>query len=289
MNNKTAIILVLALLLCRVATAETTTLAITQDTCVLNGEYSGTNFCTDTQLYCGIIGDYTAATYIKTAYSIPPENTLISATLNIYDANHNATGNLRVCNVDNFAWDACSLTWSNQPGGNPPPYTEFTIEGNEWYAIDVTSLVAQWHDGTAANYGMLLYASSVQPGYCGFASSRFLSGEYAPYLTIEHETVAPVDLAPRSHGFALSSSPNPFNPQTVVRFELAHPEHVELVIHDLAGRHIATLVSAWLSAGEHAETWSGRTDNGLRVPSGVYFCRLKAGGRQEVIRMVMVE
>jgi hypothetical protein len=68
--------------------------------------------------------------------------------------------------------------------------------------------------------------------------------------------------------------PNPFNPMTNIAFSLPRSQSVKLAIYDVAGRHIRTLVSDNLAAGEHTVTWNGMDDSGASVPSGTYVYRL---------------
>jgi hypothetical protein len=77
----------------------------------------------------------------------------------------------------------------------------------------------------------------------------------------------------------LPNSPNPFTPETDIRFILpmsaSGEEHrVRLTIHDSSGRLIRDLGERALGAGEHRWAWDGRNDEGVRVPSGVYLYRL---------------
>jgi len=72
--------------------------------------------------------------------------------------------------------------------------------------------------------------------------------------------------------------PNPFNPQTWIRYELALPAWVELSIHDVLGREIDMLVSAKKDAGAHRVLWDGRNEQGIAVASGIYLCRLRVDG-----------
>ena len=69
--------------------------------------------------------------------------------------------------------------------------------------------------------------------------------------------------------------PNPFNPETVIKYELARGAEVRLEIYNLVGQKIATLVNEKLESGVHSITWNGRDALGSPVASGVYFYRLK--------------
>ena len=82
--------------------------------------------------------------------------------------------------------------------------------------------------------------------------------------------------------------PNPFNPATMIRFSLAHRVKVKLEIFNLLGQRVKTLVDAALAPGQHRLIWDGRNDAGLRVSSGVYFYRLKAGDYVKSRKMVLI-
>ncbi|MGD8394871.1 MAG: T9SS type A sorting domain-containing protein [Candidatus Eiseniibacteriota bacterium] len=77
-------------------------------------------------------------------------------------------------------------------------------------------------------------------------------------------------------------TPNPFNPTTDVRFELAERRHVKVSVIDAAGRLVTTLLDAPREAGAH----SVRFDAG-GLASGVYFARIEAGGATAVRKMVL--
>ena len=83
-------------------------------------------------------------------------------------------------------------------------------------------------------------------------------------------------------------SPNPFNPATVIRFELPEPARVTLTVHDLRGRRVATLAAGDYAAGEHAVTWRGMDDAGRPQSAGVYFVRLRAGEFSRTVKAVLV-
>ncbi|MHB8079391.1 MAG: CARDB domain-containing protein, partial [Candidatus Krumholzibacteriia bacterium] len=83
--------------------------------------------------------------------------------------------------------------------------------------------------------------------------------------------------------------PNPFNPRATIAFDLARPAVARLMVYDLRGARVRTLVSAPLPAGRHEATWDGRDDAGRPLASGTYLARLEAGGVTEMKKMVLVK
>ncbi|RKZ17101.1 hypothetical protein DRQ53_04545 [bacterium] len=82
--------------------------------------------------------------------------------------------------------------------------------------------------------------------------------------------------AARSGGTRLlPNSPNPFNPRTTLRFNLAETASVHLKIYDLRGRVTRTLDCGQLGPGEHEKIWDGTDDDGRSVASGNYLVRLE--------------
>ncbi len=69
--------------------------------------------------------------------------------------------------------------------------------------------------------------------------------------------------------------PNPFNPTTTIKFQIADFGFVDLTVHDLLGKKVATLVSKKLAPNEYSTRWDGFDDHGNSVGSGVYLLQLK--------------
>jgi hypothetical protein len=90
--------------------------------------------------------------------------------------------------------------------------------------------------------------------------------------------------------FALSQNyPNPFNPSTALRFDVPRDTHVKLVIYDIHGRKVSTLVDRQLKAGKHTVTWNGRNEYGVRISSGIYFYRLNCEEFSQTRKMVVLK
>ena len=110
-------------------------------------------------------------------------------------------------------------------------------------------------------------------------------------VVTESETGTDVPSSSVPSCFALHPcAPNPFNPRTLIRFDLPVAADAHLEIYDLAGRLVRTLVAGeHLPAGGHERAWSGRDRTGRPVAAGVYFYRLGAGTYTETRRMTLVK
>ncbi len=93
----------------------------------------------------------------------------------------------------------------------------------------------------------------------------------------EHATALPKKFA------LLQNSPNPFSrnggTETAIHFALPEPAEVTLVLFDVNGRMVRSLINAALNAGAHRMRWDGRDANGRALHSGVYFYRMRAFGK----------
>lgn len=92
-----------------------------------------------------------------------------------------------------------------------------------------------------------------------------------------------------SHSLGLRCSPNPFNPTTSISFDLPVSAPTSLVIYDLTGRRVQTLVREELSNGTHTVVWNGKDSTNRQVASGVYLYRIESGKRFETRRMTLVK
>jgi PKD repeat protein len=90
--------------------------------------------------------------------------------------------------------------------------------------------------------------------------------------------------------YSLSQNyPNPFNPSTSIRFNLPVSEHVELVVYNLVGQRVATLVDGVMAIGSHEVEWNGADDSGTRVASGVYLYRLNSASFTQTKKMTLMK
>jgi hypothetical protein len=93
---------------------------------------------------------------------------------------------------------------------------------------------------------------------------------------ITHHGAAPQMPPPPSEFKLYQNFPNPFNPETTIRFDLPLAVHVSLVVLDIMDREILRLVDSDLEAGAYVRTWDGTNQDGQHVSNGVYTYQIVA-------------
>ena len=90
--------------------------------------------------------------------------------------------------------------------------------------------------------------------------------------------------------FALHQNfPNPFNPDTTIKYDLAESADVTLQIYNVLGQVVRTLVASEAqNAGRYQIRWSGMDDRGVPVSSGIYFYQISADGKFHNVRKLML-
>lgn len=87
----------------------------------------------------------------------------------------------------------------------------------------------------------------------------------------------------------LGNYPNPFNPETEIKFELNEQQNTNLTIYNLKGQHVKTLTDGYLPGGTYSYFWDGTDSQGKPVGSGVFFYRLTAGNISRTQKMVLLK
>ncbi|MCF7911103.1 MAG: T9SS type A sorting domain-containing protein [Candidatus Cloacimonetes bacterium] len=83
--------------------------------------------------------------------------------------------------------------------------------------------------------------------------------------------------------------PNPFNPETEIKFMLPDNANVNLSVYNLKGQLVKTLSDSYMPAGNHSLVWYGSDNNGRQVGSGVYFYKLSTGTTSQTRKMVLLK
>ncbi|MBN1348982.1 T9SS type A sorting domain-containing protein [candidate division KSB1 bacterium] len=83
--------------------------------------------------------------------------------------------------------------------------------------------------------------------------------------------------------------PNPFNPETHIHYSLPEMQNVKLIVYNMLGQKIRTLVNTSVQAGHHSVVWDGMDESGNVVPTGIYIYRMRAGDFLESRKMLMIK
>jgi hypothetical protein len=85
-----------------------------------------------------------------------------------------------------------------------------------------------------------------------------------------------------------AGGPHPLRRPLELSFSLPRNGDVTLRLYDVTGRLVRTLVDGWTAAGAHAATWDGTDDQGHRLPSGFYLCRLRTDAGERSLKLLWV-
>jgi hypothetical protein len=88
---------------------------------------------------------------------------------------------------------------------------------------------------------------------------------------------------------AVSNAPNPFNPETTIRFSLPASGLATVEIFNIKGQKVRTLMHEPKNPGSHSLIWNGKNDQGKSCSSGVYFCRIQQAQQSRTIKMALLK
>ena len=96
---------------------------------------------------------------------------------------------------------------------------------------------------------------------------------------MDSDILLSLDPSPIAAGFRLNGPfPNPFNPSTVISYELPYDLNIEINIFNLLGRKVRSLLNETRPAGQGSTIWDGKTENGHLASGGVYFISVQVRG-----------
>ena len=141
-----------------------------------------------------------------------------------------------------------------------------TVDGANWVGID-----------RACGLALEPVVAGTEPGTAGKNSAN------------RGPVGAPSTESVRFETALRSIAPNPFNPDTEIQFTLSEQARVSIVIYDVSGRRVASLVDGPMEQGVHVVKWDGHDDSGRGAASGVYFVNMVAGSRAFSKRVSLVK
>jgi hypothetical protein len=169
------------------------------------------------------------------------------------------------------------LRWDRGSGGEPDLYWLEVYDDLGTCVYSNSTTIKQQRVGPLATntlYSWKVYAENA-------AGSGPYSAEWS--FTTSVTPVLSENVSEIPSEFALKPPyPNPFNPVTTIAFDLPRSSLVRLKIYDPLGREIETLIDGSLAAGEHEVAW-----HAYGLTSGIYLCRIEAGGFVDTRKLVL--
>ena len=83
--------------------------------------------------------------------------------------------------------------------------------------------------------------------------------------------------------------PNPFNPSTEILYKIPKDDYISIVIFNVKGNKVMSLVDDYQSAGKYSIHWNGKNEQGESVSAGMYIYSLQAGSYRQTKKMVLLK
>jgi hypothetical protein len=182
-------------------------------------------------------------------------------------------------------WDGKVLQFSGFTGGRSVGFENPVVNTAE--AADGILIFANANPSGAEKLVNVLNVSFRVVGESGSSSSVFLyftamsaAKTYLnllPLLDSQDENEFRLVVVDKPADYSLESFPNPFNPITVIRYNLPEPVEVNIAIYNVLGQRVRALVNKKQLAGSYTAEWDGTNEQGQMLSSGLYFLRMQAG------------
>jgi len=179
-----------------------------------------------------------------------------------------------------------TLTWEAPEMGDTLGYNVYrtmNIDVPDWQKLTPTPLPT-----TATVY---LDSGLPQGEYWYHVTALFASNE-SPQSNIVQVSITNSNndiTGPITKTELIGNYPNPFNPETTIRFNLLKSDNVLLEVYNIKGQKVKTLVNKQLSNGHHQVVWNGKDEQNVLISSGIYFIRMSTSEHTEQKRMILLK
>ncbi|RKZ19024.1 hypothetical protein DRQ50_02935 [bacterium] len=136
--------------------------------------------------------------------------------------------------------------------------------------------------------GAVTMVDSIQIAWPGGTATDSLNVAAGQIIQIVEPILSGVNDVPSTFRL-LGGVPNPFNPETEIRFVMPGEGPVTVTVYDAAGRRIRDFGERVFAAGAGSVTWRGKDDRGRPMPSGIYFAKVRWDGGEEVTKLALVK
>jgi CotH kinase protein/Lamin Tail Domain/FlgD Ig-like domain len=179
------------------------------------------------------------------------------------------------------------VVWCDSDPEDGPLHTNFKLNASG-EALGIFNSLA---NGNALIHSCLFdqQESDISEGFCTDGGSEICTFSIPTpgFPNSETSSITPEALGDLTN---VSSLPNPFNPATEIKFDLARETLVTVVVYDLYGRVVRRLSTGQLlQAGSHSVSWDGKDETGRLVPSGTYLSRVGTSHEKISIKMQLVK
>jgi len=256
------------------------------------------NFLTNSKVYFENIGNQTVILYenVYTVYGEGPftfeiilydnENIILqylslnnlTNTYTVGIQNFNGDDGITIAHNEPYLHDSLAVMISRAIWVSVSPMSGTLLSGGS-QDLNLTFLTNEFAIG---NYWASLHINSNDPANGHLVIPIKLTVDL--FGGIENEGLFTIE------GFHLyQNSPNPFNPTTTITYNLPNASDVELVIYNMLGQKVKTLVNAHQKAQLHHAVWDGTDDHGISVASGLYLYRIKTAENTAFNKMIFMK
>ena len=220
------------------------------------------------------------------APTLPNDKTEIVVTINNVDNTELNFSWLKSNDLDGDQLGYLFSAWYEIVGenGNLEVVNIDTTVLNTHFSIGYNVLIDRLNDYRSPR-GKLIWTVNVTDGtdttYSNIRYSVFVEGKFIALSVVD--TFIPKE-------FSLSQNyPNPFNPKTRIQFDIPKSSHTTVVVYDLLGNKVATLIDENVMPGRHTLSWNAVDDFNRKLPSGIYFYQIQAEGFIDTKKMLLLK
>lgn len=91
------------------------------------------------------------------------------------------------------------------------------------------------------------------------------------------------------NNFSIKTYPNPFNPSINIDYGLNKSTHISLIIYDIKGQIVKSLIDSKMEAGYYSTVWDSKNTKGLHVSAGIYFCSILTNNSMITKKIILVK
>jgi hypothetical protein len=167
------------------------------------------------------------------------------------------------------SFEGYSIAWENESEPNMVYYHDLQLNQTQYPLTSLTLaagesslwLVGRYEDGSYTDSSNSLLINIVSNDVSDLSAITQLAGNY----------------------------PNPFNPETRIKYSLKASQNVSIIIYNIKGQKVRTLIDQVQESGNHSVVWNGRDDKNKAVTSGIYFYKMKSGKYSSSKKMILLK